>query len=168
MIEVIGDVTKPQRSIPSEIVVIPHCCNDLGLMGGGVALALSKKWSKVYEVYTRNYELGNVTFAECEKDTTMDCSGPAIIVANMVGQHGVRGARNPKPIKYAALIKCMERVAEEVIRIKECSGRDDVVIHAPKFGSDLACGRWEFIEELIEEIWEDHGIEVVIYEFPEK
>ena len=35
-----GDVTNPQRQSSNEIAFIPHCCNNLGVMGAGVALAL--------------------------------------------------------------------------------------------------------------------------------
>ena len=51
MIYVRGNVCEPQRQGENELVVIPHCCNNLGVMGAGVALALRKKGGKVYNVY---------------------------------------------------------------------------------------------------------------------
>ena len=39
------------------------------------------------------------------------------------------------------------------------------VFHCCKFGSDLAGGKWELIEELIKETWVDRGFDVVVYEF---
>ena len=48
-----GDVCDLQRNDDNEIAVIPHCCNTLGVMGAGVALALRNKWPIVYDVYKR-------------------------------------------------------------------------------------------------------------------
>ena len=41
---VYGNVCEPQRTNSDEVAIIPHCCNDKGVMGAGVALALKKKW----------------------------------------------------------------------------------------------------------------------------
>ena len=38
-----GNVCEPQKQFNNEFTIIPHCCNTLGVMGAGVALALKKK-----------------------------------------------------------------------------------------------------------------------------
>lgn len=177
-----GNVCEPQplkTHLPylfdegeKEIAIIPHCCNDIGVMGAGVALALKKKWGAVEYYYQRMAQsypnghkdcLGKVSLANPDTETYN------VIVANMIAQRGVVSADNPKPIKYAALVKCMEELVDllGVIDLKD----KKPVLHCPKFGSDLAGGKWEFIEELIKEIWVDAGYNVIIYEFepdPEK
>lgn len=158
-----GDVTKPQYTAPNEIAVIPHVCNNLGKMGKGVALALKKAFSGVELFYLKSgYKLGTNSWVNPNTEKN------DVIVVNMVAQNGIVGATNPKPIKYAALCKCMQSVVDDIFKTihmkPEYEGKH-AVIHCPKFGSDLAGGTWEFIEELIQEIWIENGIDVVIYEF---
>ena len=169
-----GDVTEPLITFENEIVIIPHCCNNLGIMGKGVALSLKKKWGKVYNVYkdmktknigADNYLLGDISTAVvefCPNTTT-----PKIIVVNMIGQDGTVSKDNPIPVKYRALVECMERIKEKIKR--SISSEYKPVIHCPKFGSDLAGGDFRFILELIRELWLEHGLDVVIYDYePDK
>jgi hypothetical protein len=156
-----GDVTNPQRTKDNEIVVIPHCCNNLGVMGAGVALALKRNWPEVETTYHQySLDLGNVSFyTHKKKNGLID-----VVVANMIGQNGTVSIDNSKPVKYVALVEAMKRVVRVYKDISLRSGRE-VVIHCPKFGSDLAGGNWDFILELIREIWIENGIDVVVYEF---
>lgn len=154
-----GDVTNPQRSDEDEIVIIPHCCNTLGVMGAGVALALRNKWPEVYDIYNEfPLYLGDVSFAVVEETEIEDIK---TVVANMIGQYKTCSPDNPKPVKYFALAMAMKKVLE----FTSTCGTTKFVIHCPKFGSDLAGGSWEFILELIREIWLEQGIDVVVYEF---
>jgi len=166
-----GDVTNPQLSNENEVAIIPHCCNNKGVMGAGVALALKNKWQLVYDSYKAmesqspkglKNRLGEICNAIVEKN---------IIVTNMIGQDGTVSADNPIPVKYWALQKCMETV--RINLIAALSRHVDYknmtpVIHTCKFGSELAGGRWEFILEIIREQWLEHGIDVVVYEFVPK
>jgi hypothetical protein len=159
---VVGDVTNPQRDKENEIVIIVHCCNNLKIMGAGVALALKNKWGEVEFVYKNSdQDLGNVSFAIVEVENGMIKT----IVANMIGQEGIGSNNNPKPVKYWALAKAMLCVKKYCQSMQASSPDSKIVIHAPKFGSDLAGGNWDFILELIREIWLENGIDVVIYEF---
>ncbi len=106
-------------------------------------------------------ELGDVDFVKVHEADGLQGN---IWVCNMVGQNGVVGPNNPKPIKYSALIKAMNEVgkaAREYALRNAC----DVAIHAPKFGSLRAGGNWDVIEELICELWD--GISVTVYEYKE-
>ena len=164
-----GDATCPQMTSNKEIVMIPHVCNNggksgVGVMGAGVALALRNKWSKVFEVYQQmqnrssdglTKQLGNNCYAKINE---------YLVVVNMIAQNGTVSADNPKPIKYEALISCMRKTVDYIEMIKK-QVSNPVVIHACKFGSDLAGGTWGFILELIDEIWLEAGINVVVYEF---
>ncbi len=148
-----GDVTEPVPLLQGDKcrIIIPHCCNDIGAMGAGVALSIKNKWPEVYEKYKTVLELGRTSFKKV---------GQNICVANMVAQTGVRGHR---PLKYASLIACMNTVAMMTRTLRREGFYPE--IHAPKFGSALAGGNWDFIEELIEELWLPEYIDVVIYEF---
>jgi len=167
---VVGDATKPAQ-IGHVPIVIPHCCNDRGLWGAGFVIALNNafgelpmtsyqrwhkagKWSDKKEkgilVPSPKFELGAVQFVK----TTHQ-----IAIANMIGQHGVRGDHPTRPpIRYGALSTAMQAVAKFAKSFK-------AQIHCPMFGSDLAGGDWKVILQLIEEHWLDNGIDVTVYEF---
>lgn len=152
-----GDVTYPIGDKPK---IIPHVCNDCGLWGAGVVLAISKRWPLPEERYRYWYQsedilpepellkLGQVQFVRVEDN---------IIVANMIGQHGT-GFRNGPPIRYEALKACMLTVAEEAIKIPS-------EIHCPKFGAGLAGGDWAQISRMIEDYWVTPGLSVTVYEY---
>lgn len=137
-------------------IVIPHIVNNIHLWGSGFVLAVNKYSEKPKEAYFNNPKLilGTNQFIKV-KDS--DETGP-VFICNMVAQNGVVSTNNKKPIRYKALVECMQNVADVC---KEDFGSTE--IHAPKFGSDRARGNWNFIEELIEEIW--FGIPTTIYHF---
>ena len=160
LINVKGNILYPQKIYgEDEFIVIPHCCNTLGIMGAGVALFLKKECPKGVKPYFDAAQdglqdkLGEV-YCGWQNDYT--------IIANMIGQNGIRSADNPKPVKYVALVKAMSRTLSYA---KKYAFRRSIVFHCCKFGSDLAGGNFDLILELIEEIWVDNGFDVVIYEF---
>jgi len=163
-----GDVTNPQITTPNEIVVIPHMCNNLRVMEAGVALALRNKWGKVYNTYMEMAQRNNKLYlGEISKTTVefiLNTTKVKIIVVNMIAQSGTVSQNNLIPIRYKALINCMVKVFDYIETIKSKTS-NPIVIHCPKFGSDLAGGNWNFILELIREIWLENGIDVVVYEF---
>jgi hypothetical protein len=161
-----GNVLEP---IGDGIKVIPHICNNINKWGSGFTYSLSKKWEEPEKEY-REYmsycsgdpkdKLGHLAhylssahFIQVEND---------IYIANMIAQSGIISKNNPKPIKYVALVKCMEKVVEI---IKTFYQQDKISIHCPKFGSKLAGGNFSFILELINEIWINNDINVTIYDF---
>lgn len=180
-----GDATKPQMLDDSRIPVIPHVVNDIGRWGSGFVNAITARWGEgprmAYIAWKRfdtdmdelelknverkydlllstpfHFDLGNVQYIRVSVDDSN------VYIANMVGQHQVRGMDDSgrPPIRYAALAKAMETVANRFSHSQK-----KYEIHAPKFGSDLSGGKWEFIEKLIQEIWVDAGLDVVVYEF---
>jgi hypothetical protein len=171
---VIGDATTPQRINENEIVVITHCCNNgvngdgIGVMGAGVALSLRRKWEKVFEKYKKmekqspkglKNRLGENCYVRVEED---------VIVVNMIAQDGIISTNNPKPIKYWALMRCMEAIRTDLFSYIGTNSQYDgrkPVIHTPKFGSERGGGNFDFILELIREIWLEAGIDVVVYEY---
>lgn len=149
-----GDATRP---IGDGNKLLIHCCNDIGLMGAGVALAIAQKWPQVkvqYKKWSRGhvkglkFALGMVQFVKVEDD---------IVVGNMIGQQGIRKKGNAPPIRYSAIVKCLEKV-------KSAALANNASVHAPKFGSDRAGGRWDIIEGYINDILCANDIKVVVYE----
>lgn len=150
---VTGDTTKP---IGDGRKILIHCCNDIGLMGAGVAKAISNKWPIVKSQYRKWYKvgkgfkLGNVQFVKVTDD---------IVVGNMIGQKGIKSLNGMPPVRYSAIAKCLEKVAKAAISNKAS-------VHCPRFGSDLAGGKWEEIEKLLREKIISQGVDVTVYTLP--
>ena len=160
-----GNVLEPQRINKDEFVIIPHCCNTLGLMSAGVALSLKIKWPKVYKKYSESrLVLGNIFWEQVEDN---------IAVINMIGQEGVRSTYNETPVKYSAIVKAMNEIVSRIdwTPVPLVPLDKKIVFHCAMFCSDLAGGDWVLILDFIREIWQEKGYDVVIYEFepyPEK
>lgn len=144
-------------------VVIPHVCNDIGGWGSGFVVPLGKfypaareaylQWAKNGEYYLNPnhdvnlwkgedvvpFKLGQVQFVQAAEN---------VVVANMIGQHEtIRPGYTP--IRYYAVAAAIRLVRKYVA----AKGIDE--IHAPKFGSKLAGGKWTVIEALAEEAWNE-------------
>lgn len=150
-----GDATRPKAD-GTKILV--HICNDIGKWGKGFVLAISNRWRSPEAIYknafsaTEKLVLGDVQFVEVEKD---------IVVANIIGQEGVRSPRDNKslaPIRYTAVRKGLIAVADYALKNKAS-------VHMPRIGCGLAGGRWEEIEPLIEETLIQKNIAVYVYDF---
>lgn len=141
-----GDATQP---IGDGNKIIVHICNDIGAWGAGFVMAISKKWYAPELAYRKKkeYKLGTVDFIRVEDD---------IIIANMIGQHGVgKDENNNPPIRYDALRKALIEVNNHAI----LTGSS---IHAPRFGAGLSGGDWNIIEQIIKEVI---TVPITIYDF---
>ncbi|WP_315120855.1 macro domain-containing protein [uncultured Clostridium sp.] len=147
-----GDVTNPSGEGKKIIV---HVCNDIGAWGKGFVLALSKRWINPEQEYRNwykdgeNFSLGEVQFVEVTSD---------IVVANMIGQRGIRSNKSVPPIRYEAINKCLEKVGDK-------AGEMQASVHMPRIGCGLAGGEWRFIEPLIKQNLIERNIHVFVYDF---
>ncbi|NBT08692.1 MAG: hypothetical protein EBS93_07630 [Chitinophagia bacterium] len=141
-------------------IVVPHVCNNANAFGAGFAAGVAKHYPIVKENYhllgSKNV-LGYVQFVEVEKDPKY---GHKLIFANMIAQNGTICKNNRRPLHYGALAKTMYRVSEYLLLSFNSDSK--VQIHCPKFGCGLAGGNWNFIQDLILDIWEDYR--VVVYD----
>lgn len=144
-----GDVLKAVEG-PT---IISHICNDVGAWGRGFTHALDEKWPEVGGAFR---SFGTLPLGTTQ--TTCVSATDSIYVVGMIAQHGLPSWDNPKPIKYAALVECMLKVYDIALEFKITR------ICCPKFGAGFARGNWDFIEELIKEIWVDTGLDVTVYE----
>ena len=143
-------------------IIVPHVCNNINSFGAGFAEQLSKHYPIVKENYhllgsnfLRN-SLGYVQFVEVYRDSTF---GHRLIFANMIAQNGTISKKNYRPLNYLALVKCMNQI--NMFISKNFNNDTRIQIHAPRFGSGLAGGNWNFIEDLIVDIWKT--VSVLIY-----
>lgn len=162
-----GDVTKFTQD---GTVIIPHCVNDLGVMGSGVARALFVKWPYVRQDYIEWFKEGKSEYSEVSGPPQLGhiqsvCvqSEPNIFVINMVGQRDVCDFHDLPPVRYQSLKECLWRLRDWLEENKL-----EATVVAPKFGSDLAGGDWNLIEKIIHEVFGDSQYDWVIYEFEAK
>lgn len=149
-----GDATNPKGD---GIKIIAHGCNAQGAWGAGFVLAVSARWSKPERVYRglrTMHKLGQVQLVEVEEDT---------YVANCITQHLHPTGPDMIPLRYDALTKCFEALANDY---KVKGQEEKVTIHMPRIGAGLAGGSWERIEKIINETLVNKGIKVVVYDLP--
>lgn len=139
-------------------VIVPHVCNNVNGFGAGFAGEIAKRYPVVkqnFHMLGNDAVLGYVQFVTVKQDPIYRTK---LIFANMIAQNGLVSKSNPRPLKYHALVSCMIKVrkfAEESVRNEESAS---IEIHAPKFGSGLAGGNWNFITDLIEDIWTNQKV----------
>lgn len=150
---VTGDATSPIGEGPKVIV---HVCNDLGKWGKGFVLAISRRWKEPERVYKASFDhspppaLGDVQFVPV---------AASIVVANLIGQHGIatRASKTP-PVRYDAIRDGLVTVAAQAHAL-------GASVHMPRIGCGLAGGDWTRIEPLIAEALTASNIEVTVYDF---
>lgn len=156
-----GNVTSPDFS--TDYCLIPHCVNNLGVMGSGVAKALFTKWPVVkthYHAFCNNWKLRQEELLGHCLFTVVD---DRITVCQIFGQNGIIGPDNPKPVNYRALYKGFLAMRG----IIEHDKRHTYSIHSPKLGSQLAGGTWDNVLRAIVATLGDLDIDYVVYEYGE-
>lgn len=142
-------------------VVIPHVCNNINLFGAGFAAAIDKKFPIVKENFHllgNKAKLGYVQYINVYNNKL---SNNSLVIANMIAQNKVISHNNPRPLNYEALVRCMIDVRNYCSNIKNLDTK--IEIHCPKFGSGLAGGNWNFIEQLIIDIWSQFPVFIYSY-----
>jgi hypothetical protein len=143
-------------------VIIPHVCNNINAFGGGFAGQVSQLYPVVkanFHMLGNQAKLGNVQFINVESDKKY---GHSIIFANMIAQNNLISEKNKRPLNYAALVYCMNQVKSYTKQLQSSSDMNRIELHCPKFGSGLAGGNWNFISDLINDIWYDMGVFVYV------
>jgi len=149
---VIGDATEP---IGEGNKIIAHICNDAGMWSRGFVLAISKKWKEPEKIYRNWFKscgkliLGQVRFVPV---------GPEIIVANIIGQHGMYSKNGVQPIRYSAVRDGLWQVGNEA------KDRFNASVHMPRIGCGLAGGTWDQIEPIVIQQLCARDISVYVYD----
>lgn len=144
-------------------VFIPHVCNNINLFGAGFAKYIAEKFPIVKENFHllgNKATLGHTQYISIANN---NLAKTKIFVCNMIAQNGTINPKNCRPLNYGSLVFCMNDIRNKIISLAKNSIEDTKFeIHAPKFGSGLAGGNWNFIENLIEDIWADFPVYVYI------
>lgn len=145
-------------------IIVPHVCNNINAFGAGFAGAVAQK----YPIVKENYHMLGLSFLKKNPGHSQFVSvyqnsktKNQLIFANMIAQNGLISEKNTRPLNYAYLVKSMINVRQYVLSNFDSDTR--VEIHAPKFGCGLAGGNWNFVSDLINDIWYD--LNVIVYDY---
>jgi O-acetyl-ADP-ribose deacetylase (regulator of RNase III) len=138
-----------------EINVIAHVCNPVKIFGAGVALAIKNKYPEAYQADLDSPELfkdkvGKFSFAATEDGK---------IIYNLYAMKGL--GTQERQLDYEALYSCLESLKQE------CESYPGTTIGFPyKMGAALAGGNWILIERMIEVIFGDSDLNIIICDLP--
>jgi hypothetical protein len=148
-------------------VIVPHVCNNIDTFGAGFAASVANMYPDVktnYHLLGKNFLKSNLGHSQILKIKEDKKYRHGLYFVNMIAQNGIRNNNNIRPLNYAALVKSMIQVS---LFIQNNTGfankSENVEIHAPKFGSGLAGGNWNFISDLIQDIWGRYTVYVYNY-----
>lgn len=134
-----GDATDPIRSAGNTVIV--HCCNDVGGWGAGFVMALSARWKAPEEQYRDRCNAASVSGGYVQIIPVE----PGLLVANVIGQHGVRDPDRPSyvPVRYNWL-------EAGFAYLGAVAGRLNVTGWAmPRLGCGLAGGEWQDVQRIV-------------------
>lgn len=143
-------------------VIVPHVCNNVDSFNAGFAGSVSRYFPEVkanFHMLGPMAKLGHTQYVTAKTNNKYKHN---IIFANMIAQNKLLNRSNHRPLNYAALVYCMTNINNYINNFKLDTEQKQIEIHAPKFGSGLAGGNWNFISCLIEDLWNMHS--VYIYE----
>lgn len=119
--------------------VLVHGCNNLGVMGSGVAKQIRAKWPYAYESYNLQFKIFGLPLGSIIPVPTSDGK----IIVNAITQDGF-GKDGKQYVSYDAIAKCFDKInvnAAEVWNVTE--------IAYPRIGAGLGGGNWVEIERLL-------------------
>lgn len=169
----IGDATNPEV----KPTIICHIVNTVNSFAAGFVVPLGKKWPITKASYHKFYDDKYITVG---KDGVQATKGkklyvvpfmlgetqiiqvePKIYVANMIAQK-MGNYKGIPPIRYEALEECLLHVSDaaKALGIATLSGC--------RFGSALAGGNWQHIEEIINHTVCKEGLDIDIYDLPQQ
>ena len=147
-------------------VIVPHVCNNIDVFSGGFAAAVSNH----YPIVKENYHLLGKTFlrnnfghTQLIEVSVKNKYAHKLFFANMMAQNGLPDKNHRRCLNYAALVRSMGLVSTFIKNYRSQSDGPKIEVHAPKFGSGIAGGNWNFISDLIEDLWGQYDVFIYNY-----
>jgi hypothetical protein len=148
-------------------VFVPHVCNNIDMFGAGFAGQVAVKYPNVkmdYHLLGKNFLRTNMGHSQIIKVYEDNKFKHKLYFVNMIAQNGIRSKDNNRPINYLALVKSMSMLSQYIHHNTGFANKTErIEIHAPKFGSGLAGGNWNFISDLIEDVWKPYNVYIYNY-----
>lgn len=160
--DIFETIEKTLQENKTSLIIVPHVCNNIGVFGGGFTKCINDNYPIVQENFCLLGKQAFLGYTQFVTVKTNSKTNSKIVFANMIAQNGIISKKNSRPINYAALVKCMIEVKKFIDIENKNNDIDSITIHAPKFGSGLAGGKWPFIRDLITDIW--NSLNIYIYD----
>lgn len=156
--EVVGDLLN------SDVDVVGHQTNCIGVMGAGIAFAIKRKYPNVFTQYKKlctEHHNGKELLGKCqivsESGNIIDVNSlnrkdNEKIIANLFGQYSIGSGIETQ---YEHLRTALEE-------LKEVGKKHNLWIGLPyKLGCGLAGGDWNVVRKMIEEVFVDYPVTIV-------
>lgn len=141
--------------------LILHQVNCLGVMGGGIALGIRQMYPAAYMQYLAKYLDEGWTLGESQfvpVSLNKDETKVDLYIGNLAGQKEIGSKDGKCPTDYHALTICLDDALD-------FANRHQLEVHTVKIGCGLGGGDWSKVEEILEELCEDYGINVTVWDF---
>lgn len=150
--------------LQSNLPLIAHQTNCLGVMGAGIAKAIKNKWSIVYTQYVdkcKHYNYSKDLLGKCQICVTED--EPIKFVANLFGEYSFTESVAPFENRHTDY----DVLKKSLLHLKAiCENTEITKIGIPyKLGCGLAGGNWdEVVYPMLQELFaNDSTITLYIY-----
>ncbi len=142
--------------LDAQVEAIGQCCNCQCVMGAGVAKAIKERFPEVYttDLSTRDIKITDKlgTFSLTK---IIDNTQPIRFCFNFYAQ--LTYGRNMRQVDYEALYNCLEKMMTHATKLELKT------VGFPKgMASTLAGGDFRIVRAMIEVVFENSGIDVII------
>lgn len=141
-----------------ECDTVAHCCNCQGVMGSGIALTIKEKYRPAYDAY-KDHERrnGGIHLGSISSEFVSSLDNKLIINLHAQGRYGYDGFRY---VNYEALYDALTQAKRMMIASKQKT------LGVPyKMACDRAGGDWRIVEAMLDVIFCDAGIDVLVVEY---
>lgn len=148
---------------PNWRVYLGHQVNAMGVMGGGIALAIKQKYPYVYDIYRCYCGGKDGGYREASDILGKVCyvlETDGVTIANLFGQYAY--GRDTRYTDYDGLRKALQDLHNNAGAV----GKSIVVLPC-YIGCGLAGGDWAVVEPMIHEIFSDNKVDLYICKLPE-
>ena len=153
--DVVHQVVNAQEN--GATIFLPHVCNNIDLFDAGFAAQIAKQYPSVkmdYHLLGKSFLSTNLGYSQIIKVFEEPKYRHKLFIVNMIAQNGIRSHHNNRPLNYFALGQCMYKVSQYIHNNTGFASKTEKIqIHCPRFGSGLAGGNWNFISDLINDVW---------------
>jgi hypothetical protein len=140
-------------------IIIPNICNNIGIFKS----SLSDELERVFPEVSANFSLAGKLKLGYTQNVTVhqnNLTKNRLIISNIVCENGRPSLKNRRPLHYPSLIKCMYQINDLCDTILASDKK--VKIYFTKFGTGLSGGNWNFISDIIDDMWSSYNVNLFI------
>lgn len=148
-----GDLLKVYKN--GDCDVLAHCANCQRVMGSGIAYQIKNELPDAYNAYLNHdpdsqfLQLGTISYAEIDHG----------LVVNLHAQH-LYGYDGSRFVNYESIYETLRQTRDIMLE------KNMKILGVPyKMACDRAGGDWRIIEAMLEVVFENTGIDVLVVEY---